>query len=79
MTDLIKAAKLWSKTSAKTARPYLVGRWGDVKVAVVPVSPTRRNGGLDATPVLLIGSPGATPVDEAARPPVCFPHPSRPK
>ncbi len=34
MTDLIRAAKLWAKTSAKTGRPYLVGRWGGCRVLI---------------------------------------------
>ena len=32
--DLIKAAKLWAKTSQKTQRTYLVGRWGGCRVLI---------------------------------------------
>ena len=35
MTDLIKAAKLWAKTSAKTGGTYYVGRMGGCRVLVL--------------------------------------------
>jgi hypothetical protein len=34
MTDLIKATCLWRKTSGKTGREYLTGRWGNLRVLV---------------------------------------------
>jgi len=34
MTDLIKAAKLWQRTSAKTGKVYYTGRWGGCRVLV---------------------------------------------
>jgi hypothetical protein len=34
VSALIKAAKLWSKTSGKTGKNYLTGRWGGCRVLV---------------------------------------------
>jgi hypothetical protein len=35
MSDLIRAAKLWAKTSAKTGGTYYVGRMGGCRVLVL--------------------------------------------
>jgi hypothetical protein len=34
VTGLIKTAKLWAKTSEKSGRSYLTGRWGGCRVLV---------------------------------------------
>jgi hypothetical protein len=36
MSELIRAANLWSKKSASTGAQYLVGRMGGVRVLVFP-------------------------------------------
>src|SRR3954447_3845725 len=53
MTDLIKAAKLWAKTSAKTGATYYVGRMGGCRLLVME----NRDAGGEGEPThwLLIG------------------------
>jgi hypothetical protein len=53
MTDLIKAAKLWAKTSQKTGGVYYVGRMGGVWVLVM--ENRDRQGDGDPMHFLLLG------------------------
>src|SRR4051812_48623307 len=53
MSDLIKAAKLWAKVSAKTGGTYFVGRMGGCRVLVM--ENRDRQGDGDPSHFLLLG------------------------
>src|SRR4051794_36145153 len=53
MSDLIKAAKLWAKTSQKTGGTYYVGRMGGCRVLVM--ENRDRQGDGDPSHFLLLG------------------------
>jgi hypothetical protein len=50
---LLKAARLWAKTSQKTGRTYYVGRWGGCRVLILEND--RREGEDGNTHWLLLG------------------------
>ena len=50
---LLKAAKLWAKTSQRTGRTYYVGRWGGCRVLVLEND--RRQGDDEPSHFLLLG------------------------
>jgi hypothetical protein len=72
MTDLIRAAKLWAKTSTKTGATYYVGRMGGCRVLVM--ENTKRDGDGEPTHWLMLGDAEqgekfvAQPRAEASRP-----------
>ena len=66
MSDLIKAAKLWAKTSAKTGGTYYVGRMGGCRVLVL--ENRDRQGEDEPTHWLMLGDAEAGQERPQARP-----------
>jgi hypothetical protein len=63
---LLKAAKLWAKTSQKTGRTYYVGRWGGCRVLILEND--RREGEDGNTHWLLLGEAEPYQPQEGRRP-----------
>jgi hypothetical protein len=66
MNDLIRAAKLWAKTSQKTGATYYVGWMGGCRVLVM--ENRDRQGDGDPTHFLLLGDAEAGPAQPEQRP-----------
>src|SRR4051812_28094866 len=72
-SDLIKAAKLWAKVSARAGATYLTGRWGGCRVLVF--ENLERTSEAEPSHFLFLGEAGEWPVPDQATAPVAAPEP----